>query len=357
MDISRLKVLAGVSKKQKKITKGSFNNHHKVKKGILNELIKDNILEEYIENNPDLKKQAKKVEIKESFNNSKYDKTESEFLQRIGQISKETIEQDKKINSNKYPNYQNVYNIENSVNENKKSENQMDPISSLLSKKHPIDYEIENSINEFKKLTEINEDETENKEVEVTDNMDKEGNVKDEKQEKEMDNTEEEPSTEETEKQDKQPKKKTDKNINQIIKAVSKLADYINWDEDSTEDNIKKLADKINRDLNKDEPSKNNLSALALLLSSASLIDDQELQQVILSNFKKYIVGNKEIEQFAENIKALKVEEDYEGETVIPDEEENVEKEENGDENSDEEEIDFDNTDYEEKNTEDTEEK
>lgn len=374
MDLNRMRDLANIDNNKTKQKKQintysikSFNQkydskkrrlfekpkHKKISKGLLNELAQDNILEEYIQQHPELNKYAEKSNAQKSSQTDNNNINEQNFLKRVQQISQETIKADKKINSNKYPNYyaaQNSFNYQEPVNENQNIQN---PLSDLLNTKSPMDDEITKSIEDFKKMTMVNEDEPE--EEPKNDNTDVEtGELDNTPKDKENTNTSdkndnEEIPDEETEKEIKtkeKPSKNTDKNIGQIIKAVSKLAKYINWNSDLTESNIKKLASNILNNLNKDEPNKNNLAGLALLLASADLIDDQQLQQVIVSNFKKYILGNKSIEQFAQNVKDLNIDKDYEGKTVIPDEEKGEEEENKNPENNDQEEIDFDNIDY-----------
>lgn len=375
MNLNRMRDLANIDKnkaKQKKqintYSTNSFNQNHsskkrslfekpnrkKMTKGLLNELAQDNILEEYIQQHPELSKHSEKEKIQESASKFGNNKMENDFLKRVGQISKGTIEADKKMNSNQYPNYQTTQNSfynQPNLNENQipQSKTEQDPMLNILNGKSPMDEDIAKSIEDFKKMTMVNEDEP--KEEPKNDNTEGEtGELEntpedEEKTNKSDNNDNEENPEEETEKSEK-PAKNTDKNTGQIIKAVSKLANYINWNSDLTESNIKKLASNILNNLNKDEPSKNNLAGLALLLASADLIDDQKLQQVIISNFKKYIVGNKSLEQFAQNVKDLNVDKDYEGETVIPDEENGEEKENKNSEDNDQEEIDFDNIDY-----------
>jgi hypothetical protein len=107
------------------------------------------------------------------------------------------------------------------------------------------------------------------------------------------------------------PQKKPGKNqqISNIVKAVDKLASYVDWSADP-QGKVKDLAQKAVGKVSETGVESNFISSLAIILGAVSNVQDENVKKLISSNYAKHIANNEGLKTFLDNIVANKQEEE-----------------------------------------------
>jgi len=309
----RMRQLAGLSKRTKNVSQTSSNSSVKLshfENTFVKRMARDNLLTEYLlKNSPKIKSSGiPKPEKNLLVENNNIDVSQKEFFKRMREISLRAAKKDPR--NSRYNN----------------------PLSAST----PFDREINEKIEKYKMLMEQPPTETPTETpAPETPPAGEPAPAEPPLPEPKEPTPAPEPAPEEKPekeipKEEKKKAKKKSQLISNVVKAVSKLTNYVNWAE-NIEEKINKLAQKIKRNIANEDPTKNNLAALAIILSAVDKIEDDELKEIIEANFRKYIVANEGIEKFIEGVlNKEKPEIEKESEKEEPEEEVSVspEKEE-----------------------------